>query len=55
MKSKHLLEIDNHGAENAIRPLVAGRGNGWFSETVKGAKVSANLCSLIETAEANGL
>ena len=49
------LEIDNNGAENAIRPFVVGRKNWLFSETVKGAKASANLYSLIETAKANGL
>jgi transposase len=49
------LEIDNNGAENAIRPFVVGRKNWLFSDSVKGAKASANLYSLIETAKANGL
>ncbi|MBF0416707.1 MAG: IS66 family transposase [Magnetococcales bacterium] len=49
------LEIDNNGAENAIRPFVVGRKNWLFSDTVRGAKSSANLYSLIETAKANGL
>ncbi|MBF0181975.1 MAG: IS66 family transposase [Magnetococcales bacterium] len=49
------LEIDNNGAENAIRPFVVGRKNWLFSDTVRGAKASANLYSLIETAKANGL
>ena len=48
------LSIDNNIAENAIRPFVVGRKNGLFSATVKGAKASANLYSLIETAKANG-
>ena len=49
------LEIDNNGAENAIRPFVIGRKNWLFSTSVKGVKASANLYSLIETAKANGL
>ncbi len=49
------LEIDNNGAENAIRPFVVGRKNWLFSHSVKGVKASANLYSLIETARANGL
>lgn len=49
------LEIDNNGAENAIRPFVVGRKNWLFSDTVRGAKASANLYSLIETAKANGV
>jgi len=49
------LEIDNNGAENAIRPFVLGRKNWLFSASVKGVNASANLYSLIETAKANGL
>jgi len=49
------LEIDNNGAENAIRPFVVGRKNWLFSASVKGVKASANLYSLIETVKANGL
>lgn len=49
------LEIDNNGAENAIRPFVVGRKNWLFSTSVKGVKASANLYSLVETAKANGL
>ncbi|MCF6323980.1 MAG: IS66 family transposase, partial [Gammaproteobacteria bacterium] len=49
------LEIDNNGAENAIRPFVMGRKNWLFSTSVKGVKASANLYSLIESAKANGL
>ncbi|MBF0127116.1 MAG: IS66 family transposase [Magnetococcales bacterium] len=49
------LEIDNNGAENAIRPFVVGRKNWLFSDTVRGAKASANLYSIIETAKANDL
>ncbi|MCG7887016.1 MAG: IS66 family transposase [Candidatus Thiodiazotropha taylori] len=49
------LNIDNNPAENAIRPFVIGRKNWLFSASVKGAKASSNLYSLIETAKANGL
>lgn len=47
--------IDNNRAENAIRPYVIGRKNWLFSTSQGGAKASANLYGLIETAKANGL
>jgi transposase len=47
--------IDNNVAENAIRPFVIGRKNWLFSGTPDGAKASALLYSLIETAKANNL
>jgi transposase len=34
---------------------VIGRKNWPFSDSVYGVKASANLCSLIESAKANGL
>ena len=49
------LELTNNRAENAIRPFVLGRKNWLFSATVHGAKASANLYSLVETAKACGL
>jgi len=49
------LPLDNNLAENAIRPFVVGRKNWLFCDTVEGAKASAALYSLIETARANGL
>ncbi len=49
------LSIDNNPAENAIRPFVIGRKNWLFSTSVNGAKASATLYSLIETAKANQL
>jgi len=48
------LEVDNNRAENAIRPFTQGRRAWLFSATVEGAKASANLYSLVETAKANG-
>ena len=47
--------IDNNPVENAIRPFAIGRKNWLFSTSVQGAKASANLYGLIETAKANGL
>ena len=49
------VEIDSNGIERAIRPFVIGRNNWIFSDTTQGAKASANLYSLIETAKLNGL
>ncbi|MDA9003858.1 IS66 family transposase [bacterium] len=47
--------IDNNPAENAIRPFVIGRKNWLFSVSQAGAKASANIYSIIETAKANQL
>ena len=49
------LNISNIKAENAIRPFVIGRKNWLFADAPKGAKASATLYSLVETAKANGL
>ncbi len=49
------VPIDNNAAENAIRPFVIGRKNWLFSGSPRGAKASAVLYSLIETAKANEL
>ena len=49
------LEIDNNGAERSIKPFLIGRKNLLFSNTSKGAKSSATIYSIIETAKANGL
>lgn len=49
------LNIDNNPVENAIRPFAIGRKNWMFSQSQAGAKASAMLYSLIETAKANGL
>lgn len=47
--------IDNNTAENAIRPMVVGRKNWLFAATEKGAKASANIYSLVETAKTNNV
>jgi transposase len=49
------LAIDTNLAENAIRPFALGRRNWLFADTVNGAKASATLYSLVETAKGNGL
>ena len=50
-----LTTPDNNTVENAIRPFVVGRKNWLFSDTPQGARASAAIYSLIETAKANGL
>ena len=49
------VPLDNNRCENAIRPFVIGRKGWMFSDTVPGARASANLYSLVETAKANGI
>ncbi|RAK14929.1 transposase [Anoxybacillus vitaminiphilus] len=49
------LEIDNNRSERAIKPFVIGRKNWLFSNTPRGAKGSAIVYSIVETAKANGL
>lgn len=49
------LPLDNNRLENAIRPFVIGRKGWLFADTQAGARASANLYSLVETAKANGL
>jgi transposase len=47
--------IDNNAIENAIRPFAIGRKNWLFSKTQAGARASANLYSLIETAKGHSI
>ena len=49
------LNIDNNPVENAIRPFAIGRKNWLFSNSPSGAKASAMMYSIIETAKANEL
>ena len=49
------LRISNALAENAIRPFAVGRKNWLFADTPRGARASATVYSLIETAKANDL
>lgn len=47
--------ISNNLAENSIRPFTIGRKNWLFSGSPKGAKTSAGIYTLVETAKANGI
>ena len=49
------IPMDNNYAEQAIRPFTVGRKNFVIIESDNGAKSSAMLYSLVETAKANGL
>lgn len=49
------IPMDNNYAEQAIRPFTLGRKNFVLIESSNGAKASAILYSLVETAKANGL
>jgi transposase len=49
------IALDTNAVERSIRPFVIGRRNWLFADTPKGAKASANLYSLVETAKANGI
>lgn len=45
------LEIDNNRAERSIKPFVIGRKNWLFANTPSGAKASATIFNIIETAK----
>lgn len=49
------IEISNNRAERSIKPFVMSRKNFLFANTPLGAKSSAVIFSLIETAKENGL
>lgn len=49
------LEISNNRAERSIKPFVIARKNFLFANTPHGARGSAVMYSLIETAKENGL
>lgn len=49
------LEIDNNRAERSFRPFVIDRKNWCFSTSMKGAKSSAIIYSIVETAKENNL
>lgn len=49
------VPIDNNSAERSIRPFVTGRKAWMFCDTEGGAKTSAILYSIAETAKANNL
>jgi transposase len=49
------LEIDNNRAERSVKPFVIGRKNWLFANTPSGARTSAIIYSIVETAKENGL
>jgi transposase len=49
------LAIDNNAAERAIKPFAVGRKNWLFAQNTTGAKASANLYSLVQSAKTQGL
>jgi len=49
------LELDNNRSERSIKPFVIGRKNWLFANTPQGAKASATIYSIVETAKENGL
>jgi len=49
------LEIDNNRSERSIKPFVIGRKNWLFSNTPRGARASAVIYNLVETAKEDGL
>lgn len=49
------LEIDNNRSERAMKPFVIGRKNWLFANTARGAKASATIYSIMETAKENDL
>ena len=48
-------ELSNNGAERAIKPFVIGRKNYLFCKSPHGAKASATIYSVVETAKMNDL
>ena len=49
------LELSNNRAERSIKPFVIDRKNFLFANTPNGARSSAVIFSLIQTATENGL
>ena len=49
------LEIHNNRSEGSIRPFVVGRKGWLFCNTPRGARASAVVYSIVETAKENGL
>jgi hypothetical protein len=49
------LELDNNRSERSIKPFVIGRKGWLFSNTPRGAKASAVVYSVVETAKENDL
>lgn len=49
------VPIDNNASERAIRGFCIGKKNWQMIDTINGAKASATIYSIVETAKANNL
>jgi transposase len=49
------VELSNNRAERSIKPFVIGRKNWLFANTPRGARASAAIYSIVETAKENRL
>ncbi|MDI6894831.1 MAG: IS66 family transposase [Bacillota bacterium] len=49
------LELDNNRSERSLKPFVIGRKGWLFCNTPRGARASAIVYSIVETAKENGL
>ncbi|ASJ72453.1 IS66 family transposase [Granulosicoccus antarcticus] len=49
------LPVDNNPVESAIRPFALGRKNWLYTASPRGAKASAFMYTLVESAKACGL
>ena len=49
------IDVDNNRAERSIKPFVIGRKNWLFANTPRGARASALIYSIVESAKDNGL
>lgn len=54
LKSSY-IPLDNNAAESVIRPFCIGKKNWRLIDTIDGAKASATIYSIAETAKANNL
>ena len=52
LRRRRQLQIDNNGAEQALRPIVLGRKNWFFAGSEVAAHRSAILCSLVHSCTA---
>lgn len=49
------LPLDNNPVESSIRPFALGRRNWLYTASARGARASAFMYTLVESAKANGL
>ena len=50
-----VIQISGLRSERSIKPFVIGRKNWLFANTPRGAKASATVYSIVETAKENGV